>query len=71
MPLFSGFTATAEMQTVFLLNNDRSDNSFHIAGLSVRYQGTRVSPFVSVSTPLEDGFRGEVVTVTTGLTFPF
>jgi hypothetical protein len=36
--------------------------------VSARYQGGRPSPFVSVSTPLDDELRGELFTVTGGLT---
>ena len=63
----NGVSATAELQTVFAANDD----SFSVASLSVRYQGPTASPFVSISTPLEKEFRGEIVTLTTGLTFPF
>ena len=63
----AGFAATAELQTIFTTEGE----SFQVAGLSARYLGKHVSPYVAVSTPLDDRVRGEVVTVTTGLTFPF
>ena len=62
-----GFAATAELQTLFTTKGE----SFQVAGLSARYQGKWVSPYAAVSTPLDDGVRGNVVTVTTGLTLPF
>lgn len=70
----NGVIATAEMQTVFTSDqgSDRKDfHSYSTAGLSVRYQGQQLSPYVMFSTPLEDGLRGNVVTATAGLTFPF
>jgi hypothetical protein len=71
-----GFTATAELQTVFVrwgtnIDDPMQITSYHTAGLSARYQGKRVSPFVSVSTPLDDEVQGQIITVTAGLTIPF
>jgi hypothetical protein len=64
----SKFSATAEMQTVFATLLDKGDfGAFHTAGLSGRYHGKMVSPFVLVSTPIDDLFRGDVFTVTGGL----
>jgi len=62
-----GFAVTAELQAIFTTNGE----FFKVAGLSARYLGNPVSPYVAVSTPLEDGLRGNVVTVATGLTFAF
>lgn len=58
--------ATAEMQTAFV-----GPRSIHVACLSARYHGEVASPYVALSTLLEDEFRGEVITVTTGLTLLF
>jgi len=61
-----GFAATAELQTIFTTKGE----SFQVAGLSARYQGKWLSPYVAVSSPLDDGIRGNVVTTTAGLTIP-
>jgi hypothetical protein len=60
----NAISLAAELQTVFL------SPSFHTAALTARYHG-KVSPHVSVSMPLDDVLRAEVVTVTAGLTVPF
>jgi hypothetical protein len=65
-----GVTATAELQNVFETGNGFA--ALQSAGLSVRYQGKWVSPYVSASTPLNgDGLFGKIVTVSAGVTLPF
>jgi hypothetical protein len=72
-------SATAELQNVFVLGEERdeledamslSDRFVHTAGVSLRYHASRVEPFVAVSSPLDDRLRGEVITVTAGITAP-
>ncbi len=73
-------TATAELQTVADLGGGDEDvhddgglsqRLAHTGGLAVRYHAAHVAPFLALSSPLDDGSRGEVLTVTAGLTAAF
>jgi hypothetical protein len=50
---------------------DLSERFVHTAALSLRYHAPTVEPFVAVSSPLDDGARGEFVTVSAGISAPF
>jgi hypothetical protein len=50
---------------------DLSERFVHTAALSLRYHAPQVEPFIAVSSPLDDGARGEFVTVSAGISAPF
>jgi hypothetical protein len=50
---------------------DLSERFVHTAALSLRYHAPTVEPFIAVSSPLDDGARGEFVTVSAGISAPF
>jgi len=64
----NGFSATAELQTVFALTSARGTQEN--ATVSLRYQD-QVSPYVSVSTPLQDELHSGMFAVSAGVTIPF
>jgi hypothetical protein len=59
-------SASAELQTLAMLAAD-GDEWLHTAAVSLRYWGRRLSPLLAVSSPLDDRLRGEIVTVTLGV----
>jgi hypothetical protein len=69
-------SATAELQNMIELGIDRDDDtslaerSVHTAGVSLRYHAPWVEPFVALSSPLDDGRRGALVTITAGVAAP-
>jgi hypothetical protein len=69
-------SATAELQNMIELGVDRgdgsslSDRSVHTAGISLRYHAPWVEPFVALSSPLDDGRRGALATITAGVAAP-
>jgi hypothetical protein len=64
-----GATATVELQNVFETGDQFA--ALQSVGLSMRYQGKWISPYVSASTPLNGGIFGEIVTISAGVTVPF
>jgi hypothetical protein len=58
------WSATAEYQRVFEIEDSEALQNI---GVSVRYHGA-VSPYLSVSTPLEDELRGDAIAVALGIT---
>jgi hypothetical protein len=65
-------SVTGELQTAYAMGvekiEDREPERFvHTAGASVRYQSGKVAPFAAVSTPVDDDFRGDLMTFTIGL----
>ena len=59
-------SASAELQTLVMLVED-DDEWIHTAALSLRYWGRRLSPVLAVSSPLDQRLRGDVFTVTLGI----
>lgn len=59
------WSATAEYARVFTLEDSPALQNI---GVSLRYRGTTVSPYLAVSTPLEDELRDDAITVALGLT---
>jgi hypothetical protein len=69
------FGIAAELQNaVAFYDGDEGDDDsewVHTAALTARYRGRVVSPFVSISTPLDDGIRGDAFGISAGLTAAF
>lgn len=65
-------SVTAEIQTAFLIGADGEDNVFHTGALSVRLRAGGATPYLAISTPLDDGDetfggRGDVITAMLGV----
>jgi hypothetical protein len=64
-----GFAASAELQNVAAFDDeDGGSDWIHTAALSMRGVGRTFSPFFTVSSPLDDGLRGNALGVTLGMT---
>jgi hypothetical protein len=73
-------TASAEVLTLFEIapdadpepfdypNNLLDGNVFHVAALSARYHAEHAAPYLAMSMPLDDGGRGNYLTLTVGIT---
>lgn len=49
--------------------NGGDPGSFNVMGLAAHYHGAQASPYIMVSTPLEEFFGGRIVTLTVGAVF--
>jgi hypothetical protein len=66
-------SGTLELQNVFSLSDgdyDIEERFIHTGAVSVRYHAASVAPFVAVSLPLDDQFRGDFVMLMAGLSAP-
>ncbi len=66
------WSLTAELGAAheFSDSEDVSDsNTLKVAGLALRYRGESLSPYVMLSTILDNELRGDIVTTTVGITF--